>query len=209
MSAGMDDVLNATNPLVRMPRYEKLPDLMAGQSRMVLGRQGLYAEARSEAVHARAMMNPFLLDAAVPLGDADTFVSLTGGSLPRELIASLIEEARSAMPNEWAAAVIWNGTSYEVHRPQVLSASRGRISYRASGIDPQRLVMDIHSHAAAPAFFSSVDDKDDRGNLSPCFIATVVGSLDQAQVTVSQRLVMNGRFYTSFDGLWAQAGVSA
>ena len=51
------------------------------------------------------------------------------------------------------------------------------------------MVVDIHSHGWAPAFFSSTDDADDRGAMK---ISLVLGNLDRARPSSAMRLCMAG-----------------
>ena len=128
---------------------------------------------------------------------------LTGGSradlrcglIPSEYLASILDHFRAAMPNEAAAFVLWNEVTgaFAVDRPAVDEATPSRLVYRTPALAPGwHLVCDIHSHGAAPAFFSATDDADD---VHATKIAMVVGRLGgPGDPVFARRLCADGLF---------------
>lgn len=57
--------------------------------------------------------------------------------------------------------------------------------------DDEHLVVDLHSHGHLSAFFSTEDDRDDRGEFK---IAGVLGNCDRGQCSTAFRLCANGLF---------------
>jgi PRTRC genetic system protein A len=150
----------------------------------------MYIEARSRAVHACALLSTW--DGWLPFGRVEEFVRLAGGPIPTELYPRFLNVAARVCPNEAAALVVWRNGAYELVLPSVTEATSERISYSARGIDPLDVVVDLHSHGRASAYFSQQDDRDDLASPSPCFFAAVFGELNTISPVQAWRLVING-----------------
>lgn len=66
--------------------------------------------------------------------------------------------------------------------------SGGAVKYKADAKNTDPIVMDIHSHHTMPAFFSSIDDGDEKGTQ---FFA-VVGNIEVSNPTMNIRVRMDG-----------------
>lgn len=185
-----DFALLGSTPALMQPRFGALSPLVAGH-RYLVGRGGLYVEARSAVMHAVSCVAPSPV--ALPFGEVTPFLKLPEGGLPRGLIADAVVRARACVPDEWAGVIVYDGSGYRMLEPEVLSRSAGHVSYERSGIEEATVVVDLHSHGAGAAFFSAQDDEDDteRGGF---YLALVLGEVTAAQVSVAARLVVHGHF---------------
>jgi PRTRC genetic system protein A len=187
-----DFALLGSTPALMQPRFGALSPLVAGH-RYVVGRGGLYVEARSAVMHAVACVAPSPV--ALPFGEVTPFLNLPDGGLPRDLIGAAVGRALACVPDEWAGVVVYEASGYRLVEPEALSRSAGHVSYARSGLDEETVVVDLHSHGAGAAFFSAQDDEDDtdRGGF---YLALVLGEVTAARVSVAARLVVHGHFAT-------------
>ena len=185
-----DFALLGSTPALMQPGFGALSPLLAGH-RYVVGRGGLYVEARSAVMHAVACVAPSPV--ALPFGEVRPFLNLPDGGLPRDLIEAAVGRARACVPDEWAGVIVYAESGYRLVEPEVLSRSAGHVSYARSGIEEATVVVDLHSHGTGAAFFSAKDDEDDtdRGGF---YLAMVLGEVTSALVSVAARLVVHGHF---------------
>jgi PRTRC genetic system protein A len=104
-----------------------------------------------------------------------------------------VHDAKAAMPNEMAAAVIWNSNdqSWRYELRENTSATAAHVSYReVQPGDGEFLVLDLHSHGTFGAFFSQEDDRDDMGSMK---FSGVIGNLNTGEMTSVLRLNMLGQ----------------
>lgn len=190
LSDRRDFALLGSTPALMQPRFGTLAPLREGH-RYIVGRGGLYVEARSAVLHAVACVAPSA--AALPFGVVTPFLTLPEGRLPRGLIEEAVVRARACLPDEWAGVIVYEASGYRLVEPEVLSRSAGHVSYGRSGIDDETVVVDVHSHGTAAAFFSAQDDEDDtaRGGF---YLALVLGDVMAATMSVAARLVVHGHF---------------
>ena len=185
----LDACLQAACPVVMVPRYEELVLLAEDGHRFLAATDGLYMEVRRPWLHA------ILLVAASPMplpyGEAPQVFKLhLHHATLAPALARFIEHARETSPKEAAAWVTFSppdgALGYVL--PEVIENSAGYIQYYRPAATASCLPMlDMHSHGAFPAFFSSTDETDDRND--DMKLAFVVGNLDQPEVTVAMRLV--------------------
>ncbi|HZR33792.1 MAG TPA: PRTRC system protein A [Nevskia sp.] len=188
-----DRMMALASPLVHQPRYSPLPPLEPGQQRYIVAANGLFLETRSRAVQACVPVAP---GHGLPFGTARARVAVVDGwHVPPELVEHARQLAEAALPNEWAGVILFQRGEFVLKVPEVLAAGRASITYSTEGFDPLDVVMDLHSHGAMPAFFSRQDDRDDRANPSPAFVAVVFGGLGTGQPTTAMRVMVLGRAY--------------
>lgn len=111
--------------------------------------------------------------------------------IPREILDQVIDLFRSDLQKECYVKVVFNGTSYEVIKPEQ-QVSKVSVDYT---FDPAEIrgkvqVMDIHSHNTMDAFFSGTDDRDE------CYpgLFGVIGKLDKDTISMMFRAGYNGQF---------------
>ncbi len=186
----IDQAILQAFPLLAAPVNGIMPQASCDGMRYVAAKDGVWREVTLPWIKVCHKVADSVLD--LPYGGLEGCIDYQCGPVPRESIRQFVQEARAAAPNEIAAALIWNQVSNEWRyaRRQELSASPDRIDYVEVRIgEDEHLVVDIHSHGWAPAFFSSTDDEDDRGAMK---ISLVLGNLDRARPSSAMRLCMAG-----------------
>jgi PRTRC genetic system protein A len=113
-----------------------------------------------------------------------------GVRVPRALVEAFIAEAKAQSHREIAAAIVLDdGGEFELRWPEIETSSAGHVRYIDSDIDDDRLVIDLHSHAGARAFFSQQDDRSDGSRRGP-YLAMVIGRCADDVPEVATRLVL-------------------
>lgn len=164
-----DKALQAALPALPVPHDSDLPALPAGQRRLLLAADGLYLQARSSVMQVSVRV----ATATLPYGPHQQQVILSHGPVPASLVREAARLASATPDKEVAAAVVWKEGAYRLEVPEVISAGAGHVSYH-DRLDDDALVMDIHSHGAGRAFFSSTDDASDLARPGP-YLALVLG----------------------------------
>jgi PRTRC genetic system protein A len=197
----MDKAILEAFPLVATPLAEPLQVRDGAGIRFLASRQGLMREINLpwiRLVHPVAQCaNGFRL----PYGEVSQSVKVLCSNVPAELIRQFVADARAALPNEVAAALIWNSESdtwrYEMRKS--LRANASFVAFEEVRLaDDEHLVLDVHSHGLHAAYFSRVDDQDDSGAMK---FSAVLGNLDRDTPSSAIRLCMAG--------LYLQASINA
>ncbi len=188
-----DVALQSVMPTVMVPRYSELEELDTPGNRILMAANGVWLEVCRAWLYARVLVaKPSIIP--VPYGQVSEVMRFGFGKLPRAMVAQFIGQARARCPNECAAWVVWNQRTNE-WRLMVLeetSVGPGHVNVNLpTPEEDEHMVMDLHSHGLTEAFFSRIDNKDDRGATK---IAGVIGNLDKPEVTASFRLCANGVF---------------
>lgn len=116
-------------------------------------------------------------DVAIPYGSLRRKAQFAFGKLPVDLIRTFAADAAAALPNEAAGWLVWNEETRQLEYLQLppVSVGSGHIQFERPALAPyQSLAVDLHSHGAGAAFFSSQDNQDDAGEVK---ISGVIGSL--------------------------------
>lgn len=188
-----DLALQTIAPMVMVPKFEELQPLQTVGHRFLAAADGTWLELRRAWLYARVQV---VAQHAVPMpyGTVEPTLQLLYGTVPKSLLSEFIEQAKAGLPNEVAAAVIWNERTGDLRlQPfEAVTASPGHITYRTASIEAgENVVMDLHSHGTAPAFFSRTDNQDDKGAVK---VAGVVGNLDKPEQSFAFRLCALGLF---------------
>lgn len=131
----------------------------------------------------------------VPFGAVAPRLTLRCGRIPAHLFDQARQMFVAALPNEAAAFVIWNEPSgeFRIERAGELSATPSRIEYLLPDLgDGDFIIADIHSHGAAPAFWSQTDDADDRNHTRICAVFGSLDASDPASYSAKARICANG-----------------
>jgi len=179
-------------PLVPAPKKEALDARDGSGIRFVVGSNGLAREVMLPFLRVVHMVSAFEPTVKLPYGEVEPVFESWFEGIPRELIREFKQAAVEALPNEVAGAFIWDSCTndWRFARRETITANGGYVSYREVKLeDMEHLVVDVHSHAAHPAFFSSTDDKDDRGSMR---FSLVLGNVDTPNVTSAFRLNLAG-----------------
>lgn len=111
--------------------------------------------------------------------------------IPRELLLDIVDLFSEEPTKEKAAQIFWDGKEYELYVPeQVVTESSVEFKRNKQLETEKDLVMDIHSHACYPAFFSSVDNEDEKGTR----LYMVIGNLDKDRHSIAARVGIKGYF---------------
>lgn len=187
-----DAALRETCPCVGMPLFSPLDPLPAGQ-RTVVGRNGVFMQLRNAWLDCTTRVGDLAPGLVLPYGDASESVVFIFGVMPMRLLERFIEQARKALPNEAAGALIYDCDSgaLRLSMHEAVEAGPNRIRYRIDDLGvAELLAVDLHTHGRSPAFWSRQDDRDDQGMR----VCGVFGNLDRATPSAKFRLAMNGLF---------------
>lgn len=189
----IDLALQSVTPTVMVPKFGTFEPLLRAGHRFLVAADGLWLEVRRPWVYFRRRLAA-QTEVAMPYGALQEDFSLSFGTVPRNLVLSFADYARTRCPLECAAWVVWNEHTKEFDLRTLAETSVGNEHVdvvRPKLDDGEHLVVDLHSHGRLPAFFSSEDDNDDKGEVK---ISGVVGNCDQDQLTVKFRFCANGLF---------------
>lgn len=196
-SPSVDELLLATLPLVPVPQagigFANEPGV-----RLLVARNGVFIEGDNDAMSVRLKVGEWL-DAHLrtPFGEVDPSVQhqwkVPQPDLQRWRNA-FIEQARAAWPMETAACVYFNRVTghWRYDGKIAIDASRSHVRYRPAPGPDEVVIFDLHSHGALPAFFSPVDDADDRADGGAVKVAFVFGRVQQTVVDIVGRFVVGG-----------------
>ncbi|MFC6281190.1 PRTRC system protein A [Polaromonas aquatica] len=187
----MDAIIQGMFPTVMMPREGMIEPATNNGTRYVVARDGLWREVMLPWVTVlhKIAHSDFML----PYGPAKDTVALKCGPIPSELRSKFVQDAKAAMPNEMAAAVVWNSNdhSWRYEKRENMQATADLVEYHEVQLgDGEYLVLDLHSHGTFSAFFSQKDDQDDMGSMK---FSGVIGNLDTGDMTSVLRLNMLGQ----------------
>ena len=189
-----DNALQSMTPTVMVPKFGTLEPVAHPGHRFLVSSNGLWLEIKRAWLYARISIDTLKGAIPFPYGDVEPVVELTFGKMPRDLLDRFVEQAKAALPNETAAAIIWDERLETMHlQPlEVVRAGPGHITFIQPVLrDGEHLVVDLHSHGSMSAFFSRTDNKDDRTAVK---VAGVVGDLDKQEQTFAFRLCALGMF---------------
>ncbi|WP_320534268.1 PRTRC system protein A [Robbsia andropogonis] len=187
-----DVVLQESFPSVMVPRFEAVTPMARLGDRLLIARNGIFLELRRAWLHLVAQIGSMSALTSIPYGDVRESHRLLCGPIAPVVVDEFVDFARAHCDVEVGAWIVWSPSSgrFRLAKVGVLEHSADFLSYEPPALfDDEVLVVDCHSHARAPAFFSSVDNADDRFDVK---LALVVGCCDQAQPTMVLRLCAKG-----------------
>ncbi len=188
-----DIALQHSAPVEVVPRYGEFVPMTGNGHRFLVTGDGLWLEARRPWMYLR-MPLVRQRDVPMPYGVVGRELSLAFGKIPRSLVFEFFRYAAVRCPDECVGWIVWNARTGDMRleRLEELSTGCSHVSYTRPVLDEdEHLVVDIHSHGRLAAFFSSEDDRDDRGEFK---IAGVVGNCDRERCSTTFRLCANGLF---------------
>lgn len=106
--------------------------------------------------------------------------------VPQDKVKSIIDRINQHPDLEQLFYLYWQGTAWEVIRPEQECTSTSCISLEQY---PEPAAIEIHSHGSMGAFFSSTDDREENG----CRISTVIGR-NNNQLEIISRVCAHGLF---------------
>lgn len=194
----LDIALFDSAPTVAIPKHAQFAPLAEVGHRFLMTAEGVFVEVRRPWLHViQQLAKHGDTGPRPPYGNVEPKIDLAFGRLGAALphLCAFAEEARTAMPNEHAAWVVWNHDTQalEYKALRVSNATPGAITYERPALAPhESLAIDLHSHGTAPAYFSEQDNADDAGEVK---ISAVIGGLGEGGTpSVSFRLCVLGLF---------------
>lgn len=187
----MNTTIQSMFPIVIMPREGRIEPSLRSGTRYVAARDGLWREVTLPWV--TVMHKIANSDFQLPYGEAEERFEVKCGPIPSGLRSKFVQDAKAAMPNEMAAAVIWNSNdnSWRYEKRENISATNAHVEYHEVQLgDGEYMVLDLHSHGTFIAFFSNEDDLDDKGSMK---FSGVIGNLNTGNMTSVLRLNMLGQ----------------
>ncbi|MBB3259969.1 PRTRC genetic system protein A [Paraburkholderia bannensis] len=199
----LDVALFDSAPTVAVPKHAKFVALQEIGHRFLMTAEGVFVEVRRPWAHIIQRLD-WTRDSTAkstgpipPYGTVEEKVEFAFGRLGSALqeLQAFAAEARAALPNEYAAWIIWDAQKQKLqYRPlPATSATPGSITFdRPALAEHESLAIDLHSHGDSAAFFSPTDDADDAGEVK---IAGVFGGLGAgSEPDVAFRLCVLGMF---------------
>lgn len=197
-----DLLLQKHLPTFMAPRFEPLPPLEEGQSRLLMAEDGLWIEAKTTwgAFVRRLFQTPRIL----PYGPIKERTELHCGSIPRSLLERFAAKANESADcgYETAAWILWSrAEGWEYLKLDIFKQTAGSVEFTWPELGPNRpLILDLHSHGNGPAFFSKLDDRSDQG--APHFslvLGDCKGGRALSELQIAFRLCLSGFFFEEFD----------
>ncbi|QBE66363.1 PRTRC system protein A [Pseudoduganella lutea] len=192
MADPRDAVLLAACPVIAAPRHGALPSMSPGL-RLVVAANGVFVQVRLPWLDCLQRFGGIDSGLPVPYGALSPWLRLSFGVIPADLLRRFIASARYAAPDETAAAIIHDGRSgmLRVATCETVEADRDHVVYRLPLLAAtEQVVLDLHSHGDAPAFFSALGDADDRA----IKLCGVFGRVRSRHPEARVRLAINGLF---------------
>ncbi|WP_420475195.1 PRTRC system protein A [Noviherbaspirillum sp. ST9] len=197
-----DNALQSTCPVVAAPRYGSLPDMQNGQ-RVVIAANGVFVQVKLDWLDCMLRIAELPAAPPLPYGTVKTRIAFAFGAIPVCLLEAFVAAGRMRLPNEIAGGLIYSRRSGTL-RLQVydaLQASPDGIAFRMPPLDEdESIAIDLHTHGRSRAFWSPIDNGDDRG----IKVAGVFGHLHRDKPSAAFRLAVNG-FYQPLRHPWEES----
>ncbi|MFC3111269.1 PRTRC system protein A [Undibacterium arcticum] len=185
----IDTALQSVSPTLMVPKFQELESLQSNGHRFLVAADGMWLEARRPWLYMRWPLVQ-QTKVAMPYGVVEKALQVRPAA--QSLLLDFVQFAKQQCPLECAAWIVWNERTDEWKLVK-LAPKVARNDYvafdRPALEEGEHLIVDIHSHGRIGAFFSSTDDKDDRGEFK---VAAVFGCLD-GDVQAKFRLCANVR----------------
>lgn len=147
-------------------RAPALPPSDAHFYQYVIAQNGVFVRAENDFVSACIPVTR-LKEAAAPirgLQPASSWVRLKVSQIPLTLLETVIANAQVSTENgsldETLSYVVWSNGRYRLIKPADQQATPNSVI--SEMVEPaETVVMDLHSHGAAPPYFSPIDDRDE------------------------------------------------
>jgi PRTRC genetic system protein A len=189
----VDIVLQGSFPSMMVPTREPVAPMIGPGERLLVASNGVFLEINRPWIRLVRRLASFDWSTPVPYGAAAEQTELLCGSVPAGLVAEFARMARSALPNEVGAWVVWDAITglFRLVPLHSLSHGPGHLHYERPELrDGEWVVVDCHSHGNGRAYFSGTDDQDDLHDVK---FALVLARC-HCQPTIALRLCAKGRF---------------
>lgn len=187
-----DELLQSVTPIVVAPLFAPpLAPLRGSCHRFIVAQNGIWLELVRPWVRVVTKVSDGPV-VKLPAGSLEEELQIPH-AIPRSLLDEFLRRAQARPHLEQAAFITINPFGkFELVDVGIISNGAEHINYRCPRLrDGHEMVLDLHSHAKLPAFFSDEDDHDDNEMVK---IAAVVGNCDHATPTLAARLCVLGKF---------------
>lgn len=195
----LDAAIQKAFPTIVAPKFGAIEPMALNGVRYIVAANGFWREVKLPWLHVCHRVGK--IGVQLPYGEVAGRFELLCSSVPMELVAQFKADAARALPNEMAAALIWNEVTdtwrYQERTP--LEQNAAFVKYAEAKLETgEYLVVDLHSHALFEAFFSATDDRDDAGSMR---FSGVIGNLDQETQSFCLRLNLAGTAWKAALGM--------
>lgn len=190
-----DTYLQSQFPTLPAPKFAPLERLESVGHRFLVGSNGLALEVRRPWLYMRKLALKNEGGLALPYGEVSEAFDLLCGPVPRSLLWQFGEQARKAGDIETAGWITWSEHTRQFRYLPLVErrASSVEVVVDRPELAPgEHLIVDLHSHGSAPAYFSSTDDKDDRGEVKFSVVYGFCHRPDLSEFDVAARLCAIG-----------------
>ncbi|SEA76009.1 PRTRC system protein A [Acidovorax soli] len=194
----IEQVLRDQFPVIHAARSVPHQPLAETGVRYVVSSQGLWRELSTAWLYALLPLAK-APSAMIPFGSLESTVEFRCSAPPVEFWRMFKAHAQQHLPNEAAAAFVWDEVlddwRFAIRHP--LSQGRAHIDYKEVVTkEGEHIVFDLHSHGLFPAGFSETDDKDDLGSIK---IAAVLGNVGEGNTLVCRLNAIDQRLAIDID----------
>ena len=196
-----DAALQTACPVIAAPRFGTLPEMRNGQ-RFVVAANGLFVQVKLDWLDCTLRMADIGPVPPLPYGTVDERITFAFDVIPVRLLDAFVEAGRKRLPDEIAGGLIYSRRTGELRLQvyEALAASPGSIRYAMPTLESdESIAVDLHTHGRFPAFWSPIDERDDRG----IKVAGVFGDLHRPRPSAAFRLTVNG-YYRRLRHPWEQ-----
>lgn len=148
-----------------------LPKIVDGGQRVIVAKNGVFVESDYEWLHAIKRVGN--IGISVPYGILSEKIELRFGKFPKSIFMDFYKMAKDAFPLEAFAYIYWDRNTNDIKLVEgvVLEATSEKVSYSPVEV-PDGLVCigDVHSHPNSHAYYSELDDEDDREGVKCSFV---------------------------------------
>lgn len=197
-----DSALQSACPALAAPRFGALPDMQNGQ-RIVIAANGVFVQVKLDWLDCMLRIAELPAAPPLPYGTVEARIAFAFGVIPVRLLEAFVEAGRMQLPDEIAGGLIYSRRTGKL-RLQVYDAwqaSPDGIAYWMPQLEgDETIAIDLHTHGRSRAFWSPVDNGDDRG----IKVAGVFGHLHLDKPSAAFRLAVNG-FYQPLRHPWEES----
>ena len=203
MTDPRDRALQSSCPTLAAPRFGPLPAMENGP-RVIVAANGVFMQVKLDWLDCTVRIAPVPSVPPLPYGALDERIEFAFGVIPVNLLDAFVEAGRERLPNEVAGGLIYSrrtrGLRLQVY--EVLQTSSDGVDYLMPSLaDDETIAVDLHTHGRSAAFWSRIDNGDDRG----VKVAGVFGHVHLARPSAAFRLALNGH-YQALRHPWERPG---
>lgn len=189
-----DAALQESCPTVIVPRYSDFVKSETIGDRLLIASNGVFIEVTRKWCYFIRDVGD--LTVTVPYGKMNERTQFLMSRIPRHLLREFNELAKRTPFVEVGASIFWHEETgvFRLAKSESIVASSSFLEYKIATMSPgEHLLVDCHSHADGPAFFSETDDADDLHSVKFSYVA---GDCNKTILSTVMRLCVKGIFTT-------------